>query len=77
MPTVLRIKGYRLGFFSADADEPPHVHVTKADNAAKFWLEPVQLADSIGFARHELNQIYAIVMQHQQQLLGAWHDYFG
>jgi hypothetical protein len=44
MPTVLRIKGYRIGFFSADGDEPPHVHVAKSGNIAKFWLGPVQLA---------------------------------
>ena len=31
MPTILRIKGYRIGFFSADGDEPPHVHVDKGN----------------------------------------------
>jgi hypothetical protein len=77
MPTVLRIKGYRIGFFSADGDEPPHVHVDKEDNQAKFWLEPVLLAKNIGFAQHELNEINDILSEHQQELLRAWHDYFG
>lgn len=77
MPTVLRIKGYRIGFFSADGDEPPHVHITKAENTAKFWLDPVQLADNTGFARHELNEIYDLVHEHQQELIGAWNEYFG
>ena len=77
MPTVLRIKGYRVGFFSADGDEPPHVHVSKASNAAKFWLEPAQLAKNAGFSRHELNEINDILTTHQQELLRAWHEYFG
>jgi hypothetical protein len=77
MPTVFRIKGYRLGFFSADGDEPPHVHVSKGDSASKFWIDPVQLAHNAGFARHELNEIHDIVTEHQTQLLGAWHEFFG
>ena len=77
MPTVLRIKGYRVGFFSSDGDEPPHVHVTKSGDAAKFWLQPVQLADNAGFARHDLNEVHGILEQHQGQLIAAWHEYFG
>ena len=41
MPVVLRIKGYRFSFYEADLDEPPHVHVRKAGNEAKYWLNPV------------------------------------
>ncbi len=77
MPTVLRIKGYRFGFFSADADEPPHVHVSKDGNQAKFWLDPVQLAKDAGFSRHELHEIFELVQEHQQELLKGWHEYFG
>ena len=65
MPTVLRIKGYRFGFFSADGDEPPHVHVSKDGNNAKFWLDPVQLAKDAGFSRHELNEAPDIVTENQ------------
>jgi hypothetical protein len=77
MPTVLRIKGYRVGFFSADGDEPAHVHVSKAGNAAKFWLEPVQLATNAGFGRHDLHEIYDVLAEHQQLLMEKWHEYFG
>jgi hypothetical protein len=76
MPTILRIKGYRIGFFSAVGDEPPHVHVDKNGNAAKFWLEPLQLAKDAGFSRHELNEIYDLLREHRQKLLNAWHEYF-
>ena len=77
MPTVLRIEGYRIGFFSADGDEPPHVHVTKADSTAKFWIDPVQLAENAGYARHELNDIVRLLAEHQQHLLQSWNEYFG
>ena len=77
MPTVLRIQGYRVGFFSADWDEPPHVHVTKGGNTAKFWLKPVQLAFNAGYQRHEPNEIVRIVEENQQRLMEAWNEYFG
>lgn len=77
MPTVLCIKGYRIGFFSADGDEPPHVHADKDGHQAKFWIEPVQLARNVGFSRHELNEIHDILTQFQPELLRAWHEYFG
>jgi hypothetical protein len=77
MPTVLRIKGYRIGFFSADGDEPPHIHADKAGNQAKFWLEPLQLAKNAGFSRSELNEIYDILRDHRQELLTKWNEYFG
>ena len=77
MPTVLRTKGYRIGFFSADGDEPPHVHVSKDGNAAKFWLDPVQLAKDAGLSRAELNEVHDILTEHQTELLQAWHEYFG
>jgi hypothetical protein len=77
MPTVLRVKGYRIGFFSSDFDEPPHVHVDKDGNQAKFWLEPLQLAKNAGFSRNELGEIYDILREHRRELLGKWNEYFG
>lgn len=77
MPTVLRLNGYRFGFFSADGDEPPHLHVSKAGAQAKFWLQPVGLADNHGFRRHELREIETILTEQQTILLQAWHEYFG
>lgn len=77
MPTVLRIKGYRIGFFSADGDEPPHVHADKGGNQAKFWLEPLQLAKNAGFSRSELGEIYDLLREHRQELLMKWNEYFG
>ena len=44
MPVVLRVAGYKFFFYQADvANEPPHVHVTKEGNEAKFWLDPIKV----------------------------------
>ncbi len=40
-PTV-KIIG-RHHFFSKENNEPPHIHVESAENAAKFWLSPIEL----------------------------------
>jgi hypothetical protein len=77
MPTVLRIKGYRIGFFSADFDEPPHVHADKGGNQAKFWLEPLQLAKNAGFLRGELGEVFDLLRERRQELLTKWNEYFG
>jgi len=55
MPTVLRLGPYRFFFYAGDADEPPHVHVERDRNTAKFWLDPVRLQNSGGFGRTEIN----------------------
>jgi hypothetical protein len=75
-PTVLRLGPYRLFFFSNEAGEPPHVHVQRERMLAKFWLEPVTLARSTGFAPTELRKIQAIVIEHESVLLEAWNGYF-
>lgn len=54
MPTVLRSGPYRIYFVSHDLNEPPHVHVDRDDQSAKFWLAPVALARNLGFNAVEL-----------------------
>lgn len=36
-------------FYSNEGSEPPHIHVQTAEKYAKFWLVPIQLADSFGY----------------------------
>jgi Domain of unknown function (DUF4160) len=43
MPVVLYINGFRFFFYSNKNDEPVHIHVEKAEDAAKFWLNPIRL----------------------------------
>ena len=76
MPTVSREGPYRLFFYSADRNEPPHVHVEREANRAKFWIDPVRLARSGGFGASELHQIERLVTLREQLLLGAWNEHF-
>jgi len=76
MPTVLRHGPYRFFFYASDRDEPPHIHVERDDNIAKFWLDPVRLQSSGGFPRVEIGQIESLVTENQQTLLEAWNEYF-
>ncbi len=64
-------------FYSADGHEPPHVHVERDGHVAKFWLDPVRLAESGGYTRRDLREVDRIVRENQQVVLEAWHDYFG
>jgi hypothetical protein len=76
MPTVLRNGPYRLFVYAGDRDEPPHVHVERDKNMAKFWLDPVRLQNSGGFSRTELNRIQKLVDEKQEDLLRSWNEYF-
>ena len=77
MPTIARIGPYRIYFYSHDMQEPPHVHVDRDDETAKFWLTPVALAYNIGFRARELRDIQRIVSERSAEFLEAWNDYFG
>ena len=76
MPTVLRSGPYRFFFYAGDQDEPPHIHVEREDSQAKFWLEPVRLQNSHGFARKEINKIESLVAENRSFLLERWDEYF-
>jgi hypothetical protein len=77
VPTILRLGGHRFFFYSLEGTEPPHVHVERGDDTAKFWLAPVQLAGSSGFRAHELNKLRAVVEERRLSFLEAWHGHFG
>jgi len=77
MPTVLRTGPYRFFFYASDRDEPPHVHVEREDDIAKFWLDPIRLQRSRGFNRIELRRIQHLIDDNHAQLLESWHGYFG
>ena len=76
MPTILRIDGFRFFFYSLEGNEPPHVHVEQNDKVAKFWLEPLRLAQSDGFRSKELTRLRWLIVKHRTVFLEAWHGHF-
>jgi hypothetical protein len=76
MPTVLRTEGFRFYFYSHETNEPPHIHVDRENNTAKFWVEPVSLARNIGFTPQDLRNIQNIIKNHKVLFLEKWYGYF-
>jgi Domain of unknown function (DUF4160) len=54
----------------------PHIHVERANNTAKFWLDPIRLQRSRRFRRNEINRIQKLIEEHREHLLRSWDEYF-
>jgi hypothetical protein len=52
-------------FHSHQPNEPPHVHVDRDDQSAKFWLDPV-----------ELRRVHRLVAENRNFLLEKWYERF-
>ena len=76
MPFIL-IEGYRVGFYSNERNEPPHVHVLRGGSEAKIWLSPIRSAHNYRYNQRELAKVLTLVAQHEAMLLEAWHEHFG
>lgn len=75
-PTIRRIGPYRFFFFANEGAEPAHVHVQRERMLAKFWLDPVALARSVGFGAAELNALRKLVEENALEFREAWDDFF-
>lgn len=76
MPTVLIDGPYRFFFYSADRNEPPHVHIERDKSSAKFWLDPIRINNSKGYTSVELNKLQQIVNRNRNILLKKWNEFF-
>ena len=76
MPVFLREGPYRFFVVSADRVEPPHIHVRRDANIAKFWLDPVELQESGNFSGREIRRIQRIVEENQTKFLEDWNERF-
>lgn len=77
MPTILLWNGFRFHFFSNEGNEPPHVHIRKAEKECKFWIETAELAYNDGMTSTEVRRLRDVVDEHRDEFLRRWHDYFG
>ena len=76
MPTVLREGKYRFFFFSNEGAEPRHIHVESDDKYAKFWLDPIDLAKSVGYKVSELGEIRELIRDNIRLLKEKWDAHF-
>jgi len=75
MPTVLIVGPYRFFFWSYDCVEPRHIHAQRDRSRAKFWLDPVILAENRGFRAKELREIERIIIQNLDLLRSRWDEH--
>ena len=76
-PTIFREKGYRF-YFLSNEEERIHIHVTREEGEAKFWIEPiVSLAVFYGLNQRKLAEIQKIVEARKNEISEAWQRHFG
>ena len=75
MPTIFKIEGYRFFFFSNE-HLPKHIHIEKADAYVRIEIETLIVTDSYKCTTKEIKKLVALVKEHQEELKGAWNEYF-
>ncbi len=77
MPTVFELFGYRFFFYSNENDEPIHIHVTKGDAKAKYWILPGIVEEySYGFKVKERKEIKNLVIENADKIINHWNEFF-
>ena len=64
-------------FYANEDGELRHIHIQREKLLAKFWLNPVSLANSVGFSAHELSKLLSMVEANHQTFVEAWNEFFG
>jgi len=75
------LKGWRFFFYSNEGNEPPHIHVSKAEAEGKFWLDQerydVPSAFTHNISQADLRFIRKTLLDHFDEFLEAWNDVQG
>jgi len=53
-----------------------HIHIEQAERYAKFWITPIQLAESDGFRSSEIAELRNIIVEHKKLFEEKWDEYF-
>ena len=77
MFAVLRVDRLRFLLCCNEGGEPAHVHVKGEPGEAKYWLDPIGLANNYGFETTELRQIERLIAANHDRLVRAWNRYLG
>ena len=77
MPTILIISGFRFFFYSNENNEPPHIHVSKGNGYAKFWLIPtIEMSEYCNMKEQEIKQVWLITELNYKLFIDKWNEYF-
>jgi hypothetical protein len=77
VPTVLIVDGFRFFFYSNENNEPPHIHIDKAEASGKVWLVPaIDIVYMYGFSNSEQKEILKIINLNSETFIKKWHEYF-
>ncbi len=67
-------------FYSHENDEPPHVHCTKAEKSAKFFLESAKknliMSYSYNMNSKDIKQVEDILYDNYDYILKKWEEFF-
>ena len=79
MPTILYINGWRFFFYANEGNEPPHIHCSKADSDAKYWLDTAGFdivpAYEYNISPSDRKIIRKIVFTHFEYIVGKWNEF--
>jgi hypothetical protein len=75
MPKVHEEAGFRISFFSNERNEPIHVHITKGDAHAKYWMSPIRHHISKGYSPGELKRIEIILVEQKEKIERQWNEF--
>lgn len=83
MPTIIKLFGYYLFFWSNENEEPVHIHVCKGQpsaQATKIWVPagaPVRLEHNhSNIPQKDLNRILKWVSQNKRDIRYRWDIHF-
>jgi hypothetical protein len=83
LPSLLKVGGYRIFFWSNENDEPLHVHVSKgkpSPNATKIWLTSKGrciVANNNGkISKTDLLELMEIISVHFFVICNEWKNHF-
>jgi hypothetical protein len=81
IPAVLFVQGWRLYFYSNEANEPMHVDGIKGEAECKYWLLPdsfdIVTEFEYGFTPRLRREVRQMIFEHFDQIVESWREHFG
>ncbi|MCQ2594576.1 MAG: DUF4160 domain-containing protein [Treponemataceae bacterium] len=83
MPSILKIRGYCIYFWSNENEEPIHVHIAKGipvENATKLWITKdggcIEANNNSHIPEKELKILSRIISANFFVIMSAWKNHF-